>query len=392
MAAPIRIGLLWHSASSGNLGVGALTLANMAIARGAAAEVGLDPSFLIIGMRDGQAAYVREADVHSFVIDTRSLISPVGYSSALGGVDCLLDIGAGDSFAEIYGPKRFAFFWATKMIALVRRVPLLLSPQTIGPFTRQPYRGLAASAMERAQMVVARDAKSLEVAREIAPAARTMLAVDVAFALPFEDRSAERGEEKLRVGVNASGLLFSDAEAGRNRFNLGFDYAALTRRLLAELTARDDVEVHLITHVASPNIPEDDDGQLAERLAVEFPAVISVPTFAGPSEAKSYISSLDFLVAARMHACIAAFSSGVPVVPISYSRKFSGLFGMLGYERMVPAQGVDTDGALDIIRGGLEQRQLLEEEIGRGMAKVDALLDGYRAELRRFFTEAAARR
>jgi polysaccharide pyruvyl transferase WcaK-like protein len=28
-----------------------------------------------------------------------------------------------------------------------------------------------------------------------------------------------------------------------------------------------------------------------------------------------------------MHACIAAFSSGVPVFPLAYSRKFNGLFG-----------------------------------------------------------------
>ena len=38
---------------------------------------------------------------------------------------------------------------------------------------------------------------------------------------------------------------------------------------------------------------------------------------------------------ARMHACIAAFSSGVPVVPMAYSRKFEGLFGSLGYDRTV---------------------------------------------------------
>jgi polysaccharide pyruvyl transferase WcaK-like protein len=388
MAAPIRIGLLWHSASSGNLGVGALTLANLAIARGVAEEMGLEPRFLIIGMRDGEANYVHDADVDTFVVDGRSMASPTGYMSALRQVDCLLDIGAGDSFADIYGPKRFAYLWLTKMMAIARGVPLLMSPQTIGPFERQPYRGLAASAMERAQMVVARDSKSLAVAREIAPGARTMLAVDVAFALPFVDRSAERGGARLRIGVNASGLLFSDAEAGRNRFGLGFDYAELTRNLLRELTARNEFDVHLITHVAAPGIPEDDDGHLADRLAGEFPSVTRVPTFAGPSEAKSYLSSLDFLVAARMHACIAAFSSGVPVVPIAYSRKFSGLFGMLGYEHLVPAQGADTEAALGIIRSGIVKRQRLATEIAEGMGKVNGLLDAYRAELRTFFAGA----
>ena len=36
----ITIGLLWHSLNSGNLGVGALTLANASIARRVATELG----------------------------------------------------------------------------------------------------------------------------------------------------------------------------------------------------------------------------------------------------------------------------------------------------------------------------------------------------------------
>src|SRR3546814_15541517 len=78
------------------------------------------------------------------------------------------------------------------------------------------------------------------------------------------------------------------------------------------LTARKDLEVHLISHATSNRDVRDDDGQAADRFAAEFPGTIRVPDFAGPCEAKSYISSLDYLVAGRMHACIAAFSSGTP--------------------------------------------------------------------------------
>jgi polysaccharide pyruvyl transferase WcaK-like protein len=41
---------------------------------------------------------------------------------------------------------------------------------------------------------------------------------------------------------------------------------------------------------------------------------------------------MDFFMGARMHACIAALSSGVAVAPMAYSRKFAGLFGSIGYE------------------------------------------------------------
>src|SRR3546814_1717592 len=71
------------------------------------------------------------------------------------------------------------------------------------------------------------------------------------------------------------------------------------RAFVRGLTARKDVEVHLISHATSNRDVRDDDGQAADRFAAEFPGTIRVPDFAGPCEAKSYISSLDYLVAGR---------------------------------------------------------------------------------------------
>ncbi len=387
----LRIGLLWHSTNSGNLGVGALTLANVAIARKVAQDRGYRPHFVVMGMRDNDAPTGDFRALESFPIDTRAMLSPRGFWRAAGRVDCVLDIGAGDSFAEIYGPKRFAFLWLSKLMVEQRGVPLLLSPQTIGPFTKRAYRTLAAFVMRRAAAGVARDEKSLAAARALAPDARVLLSADVAFELPYESRAAERGQGRLRVGVNASGLLFHQAGSGRNRFGLEMDYAAFTRRLIAALHARGDSEVHLVTHATSDRDPTDDDRALADRLAAEFPHAIRAPDFAGPSEAKSYISGLDFLVAGRMHACIGAFSSGTPVVPVAYSRKFDGLFGMLGYTDMLPVRGYDADGAVAFVLDALDRRSELAAAEAAGMSKVTALLDAYRAALADLFDQAARR-
>jgi colanic acid/amylovoran biosynthesis protein len=386
---PIKIGLLWHSASSGNLGVGALTVANMTIVREVAATLNLEPKFLIVGMSDGDKTYLHADEAEIFPVSTRSLLDPTGCWSVIGQRDVVLDIGAGDSFADIYGLKRFLFLWATKVIAIARGRPLMLSPQTIGPFTRTPYKQLAKMVLERAGAVVVRDRQSLEALKQLAPKARAVLSVDVAFALPYEDRSAERGGPRLRVGVNVSGLLFNEAQAGSNRFGLSANYANLMRRFIAGLVARPEIEVHLIAHVVSKDIDPDDDWRLADRLHEEFPQTVRVPNFDGPCEAKSYISSLDFLVAARMHACIAAFSSGVPVVPVAYSRKFSGLFGLLDYSWLVPVQGLDDDEALAFINDCLERRATLTADTARGMAKVSDLLAVYKAELAKLMSESA---
>jgi colanic acid/amylovoran biosynthesis protein len=389
----ITIGLLWHSTGAGNLGVGALTVGNLIAARKAAEALGLVPRFKILEFAgDFGGPYVRGDDIESFEINGKSLLRPSDYWAQLKGLDCILDIGAGDSFADIYGAKRFAFLMATKELAYLRGVPLLFSPQTIGPFTRQPYRSLAAHAMRRAVAVVARDPQSMAAIGEIAPKARAVQSIDVAFRLPFE-RPARKASKQVQVGVNVSGLLFSGGYSGANAFGLQVDYAELMRRFIGELSRRGDARVHLICHVNSDRIARDDDGAVADRLAAEFPGVIRAPNFASPSDAKSYISGLDFLTAGRMHACIAAFSAGVPVVPIAYSRKFSGLFeGVLGYPYQVPVMGMTTDQAFAYLLDCLERREALSSAIADGQKVVAAALDVYDAELRRLFERAASRK
>lgn len=379
----IKIGLLWHSPNSGNLGVGALTLANMAIVRREAEAMGLNPQFTIIGMRDGMASYVPPSEAKSFVIDTRSTLDPRGCWATMRAQDCVLDIGGGDSFTDIYASRRYAFIWATKALAILAGRPLLLSPQTIGPFSRQPHSALAAWAMGHAEAIVVRDEASAAETHRMAPRARCVLATDVAFALPYQDRSAERGGKAPRVGINVSGLLFNEATLGRNKFGLDVDYAVLTRELMEMFRAR-GAEVEIFTHCLAGE-PWDDDGRTVDQLAQEYPWARRVADFPGPSEAKSYISGLDFVVSGRMHACIGSVSSGTPVAPIAYSRKFRGVFDLIGYPWRVDVQGMSTAQAIEYVADCFDRRAELAADCKTSMQRVDGLLDAYRAELRRLF-------
>ena len=202
----LKVGLLWHSANSANLGVGALTIGNMAIARQVAEELGLTLRFTIIGVRGNGPNCLNDGEADLIDVDFRSLLSPGGcWSIHRGKLDCVLDIGAGDSFADIHSNRRFFFLWMSKMIAAARRTPQILSPQTIGPFTRSPYRQLARMALQRAAAVVTRDELSLTALASLAPRARAILSTDVALALPYENNSRLRGQTPPRVGVNVSG-------------------------------------------------------------------------------------------------------------------------------------------------------------------------------------------
>jgi hypothetical protein len=234
----LSIGLLWHSVNSGNLGVGALTIGNIALIRRAAAAAGMTPRFVILGFHDpGDEHYVTGADIESVPLDTKALLPGGSYWQTLKTLDCVLDIGGGDSFADIYSMKRFIFIWLSKMMASAQRVPLAFSPQTIGPFDRQPQTFLAAMAMKRAAFVVARDPLSFDVARRMAPKTPTMLAVDVAFALPFTQRT-KADSAVIEVGVNISGLLVDPGRTGATDFGMQVHYLDYTRRLMAGLSIR----------------------------------------------------------------------------------------------------------------------------------------------------------
>lgn len=384
----LRIGLLWHATAAGNLGVGALSVGNMALARAAAARAGVTPHFTVIGPYEPGKPYITGNDVELRTITGRYMASPTGYRADLRELDILLDIGAGDSFADIYPDKRFAYIVATKAFAIAAGKPLVLSPQTIGPFTRQPHTSIAAWICRRAAVVFARDPLSMQVLQGFAPSADARQAIDVAFALPY-DKPVRTPAGPIRVGINVSGLLLSGGYAGGNEYGLAFDYPALTRALVAAFAAMPGVEVHLVPHVNAPAMPNDDDGIACDRLHAEFPQSHRVPNFASPSAAKSFIAGLDFLVAARMHATIAAYSAGVPVVPISYSRKFEGLYKGLDYPWLVTATGMDTGAATAFVLDAFARRNELAHDIKRGAPVIAAGLESYTAELARQFAAAA---
>ena len=384
----LHIGLAWHSVASGNLGVGALTVGNIALARAAAARAGLTPRFTIFGVVDPGKRYVNDADVDYRAINGRYMVSPGGYWADLQSVDIMLDIGAGDSFTDIYPSKRYAYIIATKALALARGKRLVLSPQTIGPFSKQPHTAVAAWACRKAEIVFVRDPMSMTVLQQMAPEADARQAIDVAFALPF-DRAERVPGGPVRVGINPSGLLMGGGYSGRNEFGLSIDYAALTRAIIADFLAMPNVEVTLVPHVITSGVAGDDDCVSADQLKSEFPALVRAADFASPSAAKSFISGLDFLVGARMHATIAAYSAGVPVVPISYSRKFEGLYGGLHYPWLVPAKGMTTEQARAFILDAFARRSEMAADIRKGDPVVAAGLEVYTAELARQFASVA---
>lgn len=386
MRAVVRVGLAWQSVTSSNLGVSALGLSQIAIATAAAQRCGLDVEFIEFCQSE-----LRPTEVAALNVQLADRLSPkkmmLGSSSVMAQLracDVVLDIGEGDSFSDIYGAKRFLLLSLLKWACLRAGTPLIISPQTIGPFQASWARWLAAYLLGRATRVFARDGLSMDYLRQTGLAANAEEVIDVAFRLPYR-MSTKPDDGRLHIGLNVSGLLYNGGYTGGNQFALTVDYPVLVARLCAMLHERDDVVLHLVGHVNSTELAVEDDYRVCEELHVRFPRSVLAPRFLAPSEAKSYISGLHFFAGARMHACIGAFSSGVPVVPMAYSRKFNGLFQSLGYKALADMKRLDTDAALAAVMDGLERRADLAAEVAQGNALAQSKLQQYEDYLVQLF-------
>jgi len=267
--------------------------------------------------------------------------------------------------------------------------PLILAPQTIGPFDKSIWRFLARFMMNRAQAVVTRDVISTAFAKEMNLRTPLIEATDVAMRLPFT-KAAPRADGPMRVGINVSGLLMNGGYTKNNQFGLKVDYPAMTREMITSILARDNCELHLVGHVISDKRADEDDHRANLELAKEFPAAKVAPKFGSPSEAKSYIAGLDAFMGARMHACIAAFSSGVPVLPVAYSRKFKGVFGSLGYDRLADCKADDQATIMAAMNDLLDNHEAARQEVETAFGNARARLEPYEAMIKECLLKAKA--
>ncbi|SNB52794.1 Polysaccharide pyruvyl transferase family protein WcaK [Rhodoblastus acidophilus] len=375
-AGEIRVALVWHAFGHANLGVDALSRANASIVEAAAARVGCDVRLVTIDF--GQKPYVDDLPSTVEIGPEPSLKQILQgqsrFLSVLRSCDLAIDIGEGDSFTDIYGLRRFITLTGSKVASLFFGHPLILAPQTIGPFDNRLRRWIAARVLDRAAAVYTRDRLSTEFVASLGATGPRDEFIDVAFRLPFTRRA--KANDRIRIGINVSGLLYHGGYTGGNELGMSLDYAALTERLATYFLSLEGVEVHLFAHVAGGGGRDDDAPAIAD-LAARLPGVEVAPVFASSVHAKSWMSGLDFVVAGRMHACIGAYSAGVPVAPIAYSRKFNGLFKTLDYPYFIDGKVTATAEAFAKITRWFERRDELAAAIEASRSLIDERLQHY---------------
>ncbi len=314
--------------------------------------------------------------------------------AALRGADAVLDLSGGDSFTDLYGRERFDTVTLPKWIALEQGRPLVLLPQTYGPFQDARTRAEAAAVVGAADYAWARDARSFDVLRSLLDdrfdPARHRLGVDMAFGLEvrrrpggldrvldaWHERSAGSSAGPL-VGVNVSGLVWLSEERARS-YGFRADYRALTLGLVRRLLAEDGVRVVLVPHVLEPVGHYESDLEACRAVAAELGVgerlhVLQPPY--SPSEVKAEIARLDWFVGTRMHATIAALSTGVPAAAVAYSPKFKGVFERCGLGAAVAdPTTLDADAAVEVLMAAWQRRAEDRRSLAAALRDVQATL------------------
>ncbi len=247
--------------------------------------------------------------------------------------DVAIDATQGDSFADIYGWRRFMNYTSAKILIENSGVPLLLAPQTYGPYKRLYARMLAKYACNKASMLMSRDEISKNVLEKMGIRKPVTVVSDMAFFLPYNKQIFDNSVRN--IGLNVSGLLWNGGYTNNNQFGLSVDYPQMLRAVIEQLKLDPINKIHLVSHVITTGVDStEDDYTVCRNLAEEY-GLECAPKFATPIEAKSYISGMDVFLGSRMHATIAAYSSGVATIPLAYSRKFVGLFNNLNYPYVI---------------------------------------------------------
>lgn len=322
-------------------------------------------------------------------------------AAQLNDVDAVLDVSAGDSFASIYGAEVLARQVALKDFIIECGLPLVLPPQTFGPYHTEAARQQAGRIIGKSILAATREVSGREeAARELSAdtAGRMVCRPDVAFLLDpvpvapeAEPFATARHDDRALIGMNVSGLLFF----GHSPAQPAVRYDHLMRRLARWALDKGDTRLLLVPHVIGKEPLPADRSQwdrlgecdtpacrmMLEELSAAYPGrvgCLSWPRTAG--QTKYLVGRCDFFIGARMHSCIAAVSQGVPTVTLAYSKKAAGVMGHLP----AAAEGV-IDLRTTTAEACLERVEALYGRRGDLRAALEATVPGVRQSAEDFF-------
>lgn len=243
-------------------------------------------------------------------------------------------INGGDGFADIYGRELFYKRLPGITFAMENKLPLIMLPQTIGPFEDKECFQLATNILKYASHVYVRDNCFIEKLKEM------RVDYEVSNDLSYYMRPEPWSiciNTKNAVGINVSGLAWDNHfHSLSGQFTT---YPHLIRQIV-EMFRNEGKTVYLIPHSYNyyrPELNNDDlkaSRELYNQLEDKSHVILIDRDLLSP-QVKYVISKMSFFVGTRMHANYAAIFTGVPLFGLAYSYKFKGAFEYNGINNRI---------------------------------------------------------
>lgn len=278
----------------------------------------------------------------------------------------VIDISGGDSFTDLYGSWRFKAIIYPKLIAIENKIPLILLPQTYGPYLSVDSRNQAAEIVKATTMAWARDVESFDELKSLLGSAfdenKHFSGVDVAFLLPSKLPRAPLSSTLQNwlhertvttVGINISGLIYNQPGKAHSQYGLKANYQEVIYQFIQKLLIETDANIVLIPHVLVDEQSYESDMAACKHLLNLFSSVDKqrleiLPDAYDQCEIKWVISQMDWFCGTRMHSTIASLSTGVATAAIAYSIKTRRVFKTCGQElQVIDPREMDTQDVVD---------------------------------------------
>ncbi len=243
--------------------------------------------------------------------------------------------GPGSWRSMLFSPRFFDFIFSR----LAKR-QMVAWTQSYGPFSTTPVRIFARQDLSRQRTIFCRGDDCLAAVKQLLPKAKAMSFPDVAVTLPF-DKSWGRTYLAAHFFSSAPFVTFSPSAVMYSRdVKSGSEngHVMQCREISTQLIKR-GYSVLLVPHTLRPaqHDPKVCDLAVADIIhkLVNNPQVMLVNEDLSPIKLKSIIANADFHVGARYHSVVAALSTGVPAISLSWHPKYRDLMRTYGVEEFV---------------------------------------------------------
>ncbi len=259
------------------------------------------------------------------LLDKYNILLPFGkLKKIFKQVEYVAAINGGDGFSDIYNTHTFLYRLTETLYAMKTKTPVILLPQTIGPFTDPHNKAIAEKILRYSSKVYVRDDKyTAELDRM---GIRYEQTKDLSWYMKPEAVDFELLPNA--IGLNISGLAYSNQFRGlAGQFD---NYKYLINMLIERLQTL-ETPIYIIPHSYDyQNAEQDNDDMEASRevytnLANKTNVYLIDRDLISP-QVKYCISKMSYFIGTRMHANFAAIYTNVPLYGLAYSYKFEGAF------------------------------------------------------------------